>query len=91
MTVYHDRPIERPVIETQEGIYFLASRATLDESIKVAVSDATDFLMRKFSLDFPDAYRLMSAVCDAQISEVVDDNVTVRVRVPKFDNRVRTL
>ena len=91
VTVYHDRPIERPVIETQEGIYFLASRATLDESIKVAVSDATDFLMRKFSLDFPDAYRLMSAVCDAQISEVVDDNVTVRVRVPKFDNRVRTL
>jgi amidase len=33
----------------------------------------------------------MSATCDAQISEVVDDNVTIRIRVPKFDNRVRTL
>ena len=47
--------------------------------------------MKKFDLNFPDAYRLMSDTCDAQISEVVDDNVTIRIRVPKFDNRVRTL
>lgn len=91
VTVYHDRPIERPVIETADSLYFLASRATLEESIKVAVADTVDFLQRKFSLDFPDAYRLLSAICDVQISEVVDDNVTVRVRVPKFDNRIRTL
>ena len=91
VTVYHDRPIERPVIETADSLYFLASRVTLEESLKVAVSDVVDFLMKKFSLNFPDAYRLMSATCDAQISEVVDDNVTVRVRVPKFDNRIHTL
>ena len=91
VTVYHDRPIERPVIETADRPYFLASRLTLEESVKVGTEDAVNFLMKKFDLNFPDAYRLMSATCDAQISEVVDDNVTIRIRVPKFDNRVRTL
>ena len=74
-----------------DGLYFLASRSTLEESVKVGTEDAVNFLMKKFDLNFPDAYRLMSATCDAQISEVVDDNVTIRIRVPKFDNRVRTL
>lgn len=91
VTVYKDRPIERPVIETYDGIYFLASRPTLDESIKVATSDVVDFLMKKLDLNFPDAYRLMSATCDAQICEVVDDNVTVRLHCPKFDTRIQTL
>jgi len=90
-TVYKDRPIERPVIETYDGIYFLASRPTLDESIKVATSDVVDFLMKKLDLNFPDAYRLMSATCDAQICEVVDDNITVRLHCPKFDTRIQTL
>lgn len=91
VTVYKDLPIERPVIETYDGIYFLASRPTLDESIKVATSDVVDFLMKKLDLNFPDAYRLMSATCDAQICEVVDDNVTVRLHCPKFDTRIQTL
>ena len=91
VTVYRDRPIERPVIETFDGIYFLASRPTLDESIKVATADVVEFLMKKLNLSFPDAYRLMSATCDAQICEVVDDNVTVRLHCPKFDTRIQTL
>ena len=47
--------------------------------------------MKKFQLNFPDAYRLMSATCDAQICEVVDDNMTVRLHLPKFDTRIQTL
>lgn len=41
--------------------------------------------MEKKSLDFPDAYRLLSATCDIQISQVVNDSLTVRVRAPKLD------
>jgi len=89
--VFHDKPIERPVIEDTDALYFLASRRTLDESIKLGVSDTVEFLMKKFNINFPDAYRLLSATCDAQICEVVDDNVTIRIRVPKFDNRISTL
>lgn len=91
VTVCHDRPIQRPVIETADGLYFLASRVTLEESIKVAAADAVEFLMKKLDLNFPDAYRLMSATCDAQISEVVDDNVTVRLHCPKLDTGIQTL
>mgnify|MGYP000781168166 FL=1 len=61
------------------------------DSIKLGTEDTVKFLMKKFDINFPDAYRLLSATCDVQISEVVDDNVTIRIRVPKFDNRVRTL
>ncbi len=45
-------------------------------------------IISHFSPDDPHAYRLMSAACDAQISEVVDQNVTVRLHCPKFDPRV---
>lgn len=90
-TVYRDRPVDRPVIETYDGLYFLASRRTLDESIRVAAEDTVQFLMKKLNLNFPDAYRLMSATCDAQICEVVDDNATVRIHCPKFNTGIQTL
>lgn len=88
VSVLRDRPLARPVVENDSGLWFLASRPTLGESLRLACEDGAAFLMERFSLDFPDAYRLMSAVCDAQISEVVDQNVTVRLHCPKFDPRV---
>ena len=90
-TIYRDRPIERPVIETTDGLYFLASRPTLEESVRIATNDTVQFLMKKLRLNFPDAYRLLSATCDAQICEVVDDNVTVRIHCPKFHTGIQTL
>ena len=46
---------------------------------------------KKLGLDFPDAYRLLSATCDIQISQVVNDWKTVRVRCPKLDTKIETL
>lgn len=88
VSVLRDRPLARPVVENDSGLWFLASRPTLEESLRLACEDGAAFLMERFSLDFPDVYRLMSAACDAQISEVVDQNVTVRLHCPKFDPRV---
>lgn len=90
-TVYHDRPVKRPVIETVDGLYFLASAPTLDEGIKIAAADTVEFLQRKLNLNFQDAYRLLSVVCDVQISQVVNDLLTVRVHCPKFDTKIETL
>ncbi len=90
-TVYHDRPVSRPVIETCDSLYFLASAETLEAAIKIAVDDTVQFLMKKLSLSFPDAYRLLSATCDIQISQVVNDLATVRVHCPKFNTRIETL
>ena len=75
----------RPVIETDEGIYILASHEDIHEAVLVAVDEAAGFLMNKKSLDFPDAYRLVSATCDIQISQLVNDRLTVRIRIPKVD------
>ena len=89
--LYKDRPVSRPVIETVEALYFTASAVTLDDAIRLAVSDTVAFLEKKLELDFPDAYRLLSATCDIQISQVVNDLKTVRVRCPKFDTGIPTL
>ncbi|MDR1785656.1 MAG: acetamidase/formamidase family protein [Spirochaetaceae bacterium] len=82
-TVIRGLALKRPVVETADSIYVIASAATLDEAIPVAVEDMTALLMKKKSLDFADAYRLLSATCDIQISQVVNDAKTVRVRAPK--------
>ena len=90
-TVYRDRPVARPVIETGEALYFLASAETLEAAVKLACADAVEFLQKKLELNFPDAYRLLSAVCDIQISQVVNDLRTVRVRCPKLNTKIDTL
>ena len=90
-TVYRDRPVARPVIETGEALYFLASAETLEAAVKLACADAVEFLQKKLELNFPDAYRLLSAVCDIQIRQVVNDLRTVRVRCPKLNTKIDTL
>lgn len=90
-TVRRKCPISRPIIETRDSFYFLASASTLDNAIHTAVSDGTGFLQKKLSLNFPDAYRLLSATCDIQISQVVNDWKTVRLHCPKFDTKIETL
>ncbi|MEA5134538.1 MAG: acetamidase/formamidase family protein [Candidatus Fimivivens sp.] len=89
-TVYKNRPVQRPVIETRDSLYFVASDKTLEAATKIAVNDTVSFLMKKLTLSFPDAYRLLSATCDIQISQVVNDLLTVRVHCPKFDTRIDT-
>lgn len=83
--------IDRPIIETRDAFYFLCSRADIHEAIHMACADAVKFLMKKTGLPFKDSYRLLSAVCDIQISELVNDTLTVRVRVPKQDLKIDSL
>lgn len=90
-TVRRDISLSRPVIETRDALYFLASTPELNDAIQIAVSDGTAFLQRKLSLSFPDAYRLLSAVCDIQISQIVNDTKTARLRCPKFDTKIDSL
>jgi len=84
-TVIHRELTERPMIETADSIYTLASDADIHAAIRIAVDDMVTFLMGKKNLSFPDAYRLLSATCDIQISQLVNDTLTVRVRAPKKD------
>ncbi len=91
VSLRRDRSIQRPVIETGEAIYFLASAPTLDESVRLCVLDAVHYLMEKLALNFQDAYRLFSAACDTQISQVVNPLKTARARCPRFHEKVGLL
>ncbi len=89
--VIKNESIERPIIETHEAFYFMASREDIHDAIHVAVADAVNFLEKKKKVPFTIAYRLLSAACDIQISELVNDTLTVRVRVPKFNLQIDSL
>lgn len=83
-TVIKGKKIKRPLIETIDSIYTIATEDTFEEAIKIAVSDMVDILQEKLNLSFPDAYRLLSATCDIKISQVVNGVYTLKVRAPKY-------
>lgn len=90
-TVIKNFQVPRPLVETREGLYAIASATDIPEAIKVATDDMVTLLMREKGLRFPDAYRLLSATCDIQVCQVVNKLPTVRVRAPKADLRIDTL
>lgn len=87
-SVCKNLPFTRPVVETADSIYMLASSADIHAAVKTAANDMVRFLMRKKNLSFPDAYRLLSITCDIQISQLVNEALTVRVRAPKADLKI---
>ena len=84
VTVIKNKQIEIPIIETDDSIYTIATEATYEKGIEVAVADMVALLQRNLDLDFPDAYRLLSATCDIRISQVVNGVYTLKVRVPRY-------
>jgi amidase len=84
VSVIKNKRIERPMIETPDSIYTIATEATYEQAIEVAVADMVAILQEKLRLEFPDAYRLLSATCDIRISQVVNGVYTLKVRAPKY-------
>ncbi len=76
---------DRPMVETADSLYTIASHEDIGTAIRIAVDDMTAFIMKKKQLSFPDAYRLVSATCDVQICQLVNKRKTIRVRAPKKD------
>jgi amidase len=83
VTVIKGGNLQRPVIETKESVFTIATEKTYEAGIKLAVADMVGLLMKQCSLNFPDAYRLLSATCDIRISQVVNGVFTLKVRAPK--------
>jgi len=75
--------INAPVLETLDHIYLISTAKTFEDAIKAACTRMTDLLSKKLDMSFPDSYRLMSAVCDIGISQVVNGVYTLKIRVPK--------
>lgn len=84
VSVIKNRRINRPMLETEDGIFAISTEDTFEEALRVAAMDMISVLQSKLSLDFPDAYRLLSATCDIRISQVVNGVYTLKMRMPKY-------
>jgi amidase len=84
VSVIKNRKTARPMIETADSIYTIATEATYEKGVEVAVADMVAILQQKLHLEFPDAYRLLSATCDIRISQVVNGVYTLKVRAPRY-------
>ncbi|MBS4172323.1 acetamidase/formamidase family protein [Bacillus sp. FJAT-49736] len=83
VTKLDDKKLSLPIVETKQSIMFIASEKTVEKASKKGMLAAIEAIMLKHSLTFNDAYRLLSAMCDIQISQLVNPLVTVRINVPK--------
>jgi amidase len=82
-TVLKGVKLRRPMVETKESIYTIASSQDFEEGVRMAAEDMTAYLARKMGIGFQEAYMLLSAVCHIQISQVVNELYTFRVQAPK--------
>ncbi|MDN4608123.1 acetamidase/formamidase family protein [Sporosarcina highlanderae] len=82
--VVKGQAIEHPRVKYEEGLSFIVSKETLDEAVKEATKQAVHFLERNTDLSLEEAAMLMSAVGQAQISQVVDPLMTARFLIPQF-------
>ncbi|WP_440706539.1 acetamidase/formamidase family protein [Heyndrickxia oleronia] len=75
--------IPMPIVETTDSFMFISSAKTFEEAFNKGMEAVVHLFKKKLALSFNDSYRLLSAVCDLQISQIVNPLITVRVVVPK--------
>lgn len=73
--------LERPVLEKDNRIMFMASHVDLFTATQIATKEAVNFLMQAKGLSFEEAYILASAIADIKISQLVDPLLTVRAEL----------
>ncbi|QQZ08115.1 acetamidase/formamidase family protein [Heyndrickxia vini] len=76
-------PIPMPIVETAESFMYISSAESIEQASNKGMEAVVSLFEKKLSLSFNDAYRLLSAVCDLQISQIVNPLVTVRIVIPK--------
>jgi amidase len=84
LTVIKGHSINNPLLLSEEGIATIVSAPTLDEASKKSVEEMIDLLLPHTDLSINHLTMLMSAVGQAQISQIVDPLLTARFFVPKW-------
>ena len=75
--------IAHPIIETDDHFTFIVSRETIDQAIIDATNIGVHHLQKALNISLEDATMLGSIACQAQISQLVDPQLTARFMVPK--------
>lgn len=84
VSIRKNAKIYRPRVETEKDIFFIASDESLIQACRKATHDIIEELVQILEIDFLEALRLVSATCDYGISQIVNDKMTVKVKVPKY-------
>ncbi|MFE8701577.1 acetamidase/formamidase family protein [Cytobacillus sp. FJAT-54145] len=86
--------IPRPLVETDDSWYTVASSDNTDRAIQIACEDMQDLLVKKWNLSPTDAYLLMSVAGDVQMCQCCKPSpidVIARFRMPKIKNMPRLI
>jgi len=75
--------IRMPFVETKDSYMVISSGKTFEEATNRGLETVVALFQEKLSLSFNEAYRLLSATCDLQISQIVNPLMTVRIAIPK--------
>ena len=74
--------LRNPMVISGGSLFTLASGKTLDETMKEAVNDMAEFVLRYANMSLEELTMLFSIVGHTEISQVVDPLVTARFRIP---------
>lgn len=89
--------IPRPMVETEDSWYTVASHTNTDRAIQIACEDMQQMLVKKWGLSLVDAYLLMSVAGDVQLCQCckpspdVEMDVIARFKMPKLENMPRLI
>ena len=72
-----------PRAETPTHYISMGTDADLTKATKIAIQEMIDFLAATKGLDKQSAYQLTSIAADVAITQLVDGNVGVHVKIPK--------
>lgn len=83
VTVIKERTITDPILENKDYLYTIASDKDLYQACRKAANNMFEFLQQRVDLEKTDLAMLMSLICDIEICQVVDPQLTARVKVEK--------
>lgn len=78
-----EQKLTHPVVENEESFAFLVSRKTIDDALTEATNIGVQKLAEKLKISLEEATMLGSIACDAEISQLVDPQLTARFVIPK--------
>lgn len=83
VSVIKDKTINWPILENDKSVMVIASAETLDDAVKAAGYEITDYIQQGHDMMWEEAYMFNSLFVDYKISQVVNPMKTVRAVVDK--------
>lgn len=81
--VIKNKKLATPVVESKDYWFVIGTGADLDKAVLYTLDQTYEFLSARLPLSKNDVCMLMSVICDLQISQIVDPQITCRMAISK--------